>query len=329
MMRITLNKGNYYQKQALEKIVRGKLTPENLDRFKKLASSELNTRIREFFHREVQGPEHLLSLEALNYGLKKLRALESELKRYDPKARFDNGALTFQGLDHNFEMEFGSRVYHFSAGKGETGKNNGDSLVSVLSGEMEIHGVFDGASFCRDDWEASRIAAKMLERAGLFGLIEGQSDLVSLLQGIHEELSSRGLSTTATIALMKPNKLQMAWVGDSHAYLFHNSGDKDILKPLTAPSPGFLGHSDLTGVSHIEKKIEHEYILMLFTDGFDILRDEHMRRDVINMIKRRKDYGFIGFGSTYSHPRLSCNSLSCDSVEGPVDDTSIIIIRQD
>jgi hypothetical protein len=260
--------------------------------------------------------------------LKTLRELESELKKYDPKANFDNRVLTFTGLDHNFEMDFGSRVYHFSAGKEDKDKKNGDSIVSVISDSLEIHAVFDGTSFCRDDHEASRRAANMLAHAGLFGLIEETSDLVRLIEGIHIELSNRGLSTTATIALIKPNNFELFWIGDSPAYLFQQEGDKDIFQPLINPSQGFLGHSQLSGICHLHRKIEQEYVLMLFSDGFYILRDKHMERDVIGQIKERKDYGFLGFGATYTHPRLECNTLSRDCVEGPDDDASIIIIRQ-
>ena len=330
MITISLNKQAKRENRLIEKLLGGKRTKENLDRFKALSPPELRLRIREILSEEIINGKPRFSLESLKYKQGLMGALQSEIQQTDKRYRMDTGISTMRGVDHNFEFEYCHQLYHFSAGK-DNSEKNGDTLISVIPDRgagSEIHAVFDGTTFCRFDHEASSYAATVLGKAGVLGLIDNQSDIANLLRDVHEHLAGKGLSTTATIALIKDNELVLSCVGDSPAVLFKKIEKEYGMQLISAGVQGFLGHESFDKIGQTKVTFSENDILMILSDGFVDLKEKVMVEWLVKAFQETKNRGFIGFGATLNHPRLHYGRLTLESIGGPIDDASVLIVKK-
>ena len=152
-------------------------------------------------------------------------------------------------------------------------------LIRALGEHAFLDAIMDGVTG-RGGKQASRLAVEALAVARL----TSAGDMLAVLEKVNRQLYDRGggslLLTTVSAALCIDDKLSIAGVGDSSAFLIRSKS----FQYLCSPRPGmFLGaHVQLQGLYCTEVTIEPGDRLVLATDG---ITDNIASRDLVEIIR--------------------------------------------
>lgn len=329
MITITLNKQMDRKGRIFRRILGGPKTKERLAQLKETPKQDLRKLFRNaLLVQDSKVDGSYLSPKALDFFMGYICELGSELREEDKRYKIDTGVSVIRGIDNNFEIGYSTQAYHFSA-VGENNKNgNGDTLVSIVPDDGQgtaIHAVFDGTSFCPDPKMASLSAANMLERASILGLIDEASDVMKLIREIHNELSRQGLSSTATIALIKDHQYSLFWVGDSPAVLFKKTEEGHDAQVLTSDTSSFLGHQSFGSIGQITGDFSDTDVLLIQSDGFLNLADKCQLDWLIEVFNKNTRVDFLGFGAWFVPQRKYFRRFEEKCIGGPLDDASVLL----
>lgn len=328
MMRISL-----YKRQALaEKILGGDSTPESFERFKNLSRPELRKRFREALYEDLSDDRPGFSSKALRLSLAAVGSIGDRLRKTDKKYRIDNGLSVLRGTDHNFELEFRYQVYHYSAGISAPEYVNGDSLVSIAhdeDGVTGVHALFDGSPHPPKTRNGGNFAADILEKAALVGFIEDGTDLTKVVREIHERLAENGLATTGTFALVKGERYEIFWAGNSPAISLKKTQDGYGATLLTADTGWLIGRGQFGQMGHASGALGEGDALLIHSDGFLNAADKHQLKMLEDEYRRiTQNIVLFGLGPSLAYPRFYYGRFEEKETEGPYDDASVLVIRR-
>jgi hypothetical protein len=328
MMKISL-----YRRQALaEKILGGDFTPESLERFKNLSPPELRKRFREALYEDLSDDRPGFSSKALRLSLEAIGSIGAYLRKTDKKYRIDNGLSVLRGVDHNFELEFRYQVYHYSAGISAPKYLNGDSLVSIVNDEdgvTGVHALFDGSPLPPKTRSASQYAADILEKAALVGFIEDGTDLTKVVRETHERLAEKGLATTGTFALVKGGRYEIFWAGNSPAVSLKKTHEGYDATLLTADTGWLIGRGQFGRMGQASGTLGEGDALLFHSDGFLNSADKHQLKMLEDEYRRKtQNIVLFGLGPSLTYPRFYYGRFEEKEIEGPYDDSSVLVIRR-
>ncbi|HEX9869308.1 MAG TPA: SpoIIE family protein phosphatase [Candidatus Tectomicrobia bacterium] len=152
-------------------------------------------------------------------------------------------------------------------------------LIRALGEHAFLDAIMDGVTG-RGGKQASRLAVEALAVARL----TSAGDMVAVLEKLNRQLYDRGggslLLTTVSAALCIDDKLSIAGVGDSSAFLIRSKS----FQYLCSPRPGmFLGsHVQLQGFYRMEMTIEPGDRMVLATDG---ITDNITSSELVDVIR--------------------------------------------